>query len=83
VDAAWDTSTIADLALPHIDGPYPRGYRLRQRISKRVRAAALLDPEIARRTDEVGFMLRHPSSLRSPGTLTRAALAGHRSSFRR
>jgi 2-polyprenyl-6-methoxyphenol hydroxylase-like FAD-dependent oxidoreductase len=78
VDAAWDTSTTADLALPHINGPYPRGYRLRQRISKRVHAAALLDPEIARRVDEVGFMLRHPGSLRSPGTLARVALAGLR-----
>lgn len=83
VDAAWDTSTTADLALPHIDGPYPRGYRLRQRISKRVRAAALHDPEIARRTDEVGFMLKHPSSLRSSGTLTRVALVGLRTNFRR
>lgn len=28
VDAVWDVSTGADLALPHVDGPYPRGYRL-------------------------------------------------------
>jgi hypothetical protein len=27
--AAWQVSTTADVALPHVDGPYPRGYKLR------------------------------------------------------
>jgi 2-polyprenyl-6-methoxyphenol hydroxylase-like FAD-dependent oxidoreductase len=75
VDAAWDTSTSADLALPHIDGPYPRGYRLRRRIDQRLRAAAFRDPVIARYFDEIGFMLRHPGSLYRPRILARALLA--------
>ena len=75
VDAAWDASTTADLALPHVDGPYPRGYRLRRRADRRIRAAALRDPQIARRVDEIGFMLAHPRSLYRAGILARALRA--------
>jgi 2-polyprenyl-6-methoxyphenol hydroxylase-like FAD-dependent oxidoreductase len=78
VDAAWDTSTTADLALPHIDGPYPPGYRLRQRMDERIRAAALRDPVIAGCLDEIRFMLKHPRSRYRPGILTRVLLAGLR-----
>jgi 2-polyprenyl-6-methoxyphenol hydroxylase-like FAD-dependent oxidoreductase len=72
VDAAWGTSTSADLALPHIGGPYPRGYRLTRWAGDRLVAAAQVDPVIARRFDEVVHMLNHPSTLSAPGTLVRA-----------
>jgi 2-polyprenyl-6-methoxyphenol hydroxylase-like FAD-dependent oxidoreductase len=75
VDAAWGLSTNADLALPHIDGPYPRGYRLTRWVSRRLVEAAQVDPVVARRFDEVSFMLRHPATLTGPGTLARAVWA--------
>jgi 2-polyprenyl-6-methoxyphenol hydroxylase-like FAD-dependent oxidoreductase len=82
VDAAWEASTLADLALPHVDGPYPRGYRRRQWIRKQVMAASLRDPRIGQRADLVGFMLRDPRLLSSPGTLALVALVKMRAVFR-
>jgi hypothetical protein len=72
VDAAWGLSTSADLALPHIGGPYPRGYRLTRWFGDRIVEAAQVDPVVARRFDEVMHMLRHPSTLAGAGTLTRS-----------
>lgn len=82
VDAAWGIATGADLALPHVDGPYPRGYRLRRWINNQIRAASFLDPEIGRRLEEVTWMLKHPSSLAAPGTLIRAIRANRRARTR-
>jgi 2-polyprenyl-6-methoxyphenol hydroxylase-like FAD-dependent oxidoreductase len=78
VDAAWATSTSADLALPHVNGPYPRGYRLSNWMSGQIIAASVTDSTIARQFDEVTFMLRHPSSLARPGTLLHALRANWR-----
>lgn len=78
VDAAWSTSTSADLALPHVNGPYPRGYRLSNWISDQIIDASVTDPEIARRFDDVIGMLAHPSSLATPGTVLRALRANRR-----
>jgi 2-polyprenyl-6-methoxyphenol hydroxylase-like FAD-dependent oxidoreductase len=72
VDAAWDLSTGGDLALPHVDGPYPRGYRLQSLLTKQIIKAAVHDQVISRRFDEVSFMRAHPSTLARPGTLVRA-----------
>ena len=83
VDAAWDISTGADLALPHVDGPYPRGYRLTSWITRQIVAAAVVDPVICRRFDEVTFMLAHPRSLAAPGTLLRSVLVNLRTRMRR
>jgi 2-polyprenyl-6-methoxyphenol hydroxylase-like FAD-dependent oxidoreductase len=82
VDAAWGLATGVDLALPHVDGPGPRGYRLLRWIYNQVRAASFLDPEIGRRFEEVTWMLKHPSSLAAPGTLTRAIRANRRARTR-
>jgi hypothetical protein len=82
VDAAWGLATGADLALPHVDGPCPRGYRLLRWIYNQVRAASFLDPEVGRRLEEVTWMLKHPSSLAAPGTLTRAIRANRRARTR-
>jgi 2-polyprenyl-6-methoxyphenol hydroxylase-like FAD-dependent oxidoreductase len=78
VDVAWGTATGADLALPHVNAPPPRGHRLVQWINGKVRPASFLDPEIARRVEEVSWLLRHPSSLAAPGTLIRAIRANRR-----
>ncbi|MFD8499362.1 FAD-dependent oxidoreductase [Amycolatopsis sp. NPDC059657] len=71
-DAAWKMSTAADLARPDIDGPYPRWFRLDQWLTGHVIAASVTDSETAARFNAVTYMLRHPRTLRSPGTLLRA-----------
>lgn len=73
VDAAWQTSTSADLSLPHVTGPYPRGYRLAARLGDLVVRASVTDVEINRRFLRVTHMREHPSLLARPGTLLRAA----------
>lgn len=83
VDAAWDTSALPDLALPHVDGPYPRGYWLIKRISQQLMAAVERDSGLMGRLEEVGFMLRHPTSLSTPGVLARILMVNLRASFRR
>lgn len=72
VDAAWQVSTFADLALPHVDGPYPRGYRLVKAISGLVFQAAAGDPHVNVQFNRVTTMLDHPSALARPQTLLRA-----------
>jgi 2-polyprenyl-6-methoxyphenol hydroxylase-like FAD-dependent oxidoreductase len=72
VDAAWRVSTFADLELPHVDGPYPRGYRLVKWISGLVFQAAATDPEINVRFSRVTTMLDHPTALARPQTVLRA-----------
>jgi 2-polyprenyl-6-methoxyphenol hydroxylase-like FAD-dependent oxidoreductase len=72
VDAAWQTSTSADLALPHVDGPYPRGYRLTRWLSGQIMRASITDRAVSHRFDAVTTMLSHPSTLATPGLLLRA-----------
>lgn len=72
VDAAWQVSTFADLELPHVDGPYPRGYRLTKWISGMVFTAAGLDSRLNNQFTRVTTMLDHPSALARPQTLLRA-----------
>jgi hypothetical protein len=75
VDAAWQISTMADLALPHVDGPYPRGYRLLQWVSGLIFKASMRDHTVSQRLNKVTTLLAHPSSLASPGFLLRALTA--------
>jgi len=72
VDAAWQVSTFADLSLPHVDGPYPRGYAIIKRIAGLVFKASATDPVVAARMSEVTTMLAPPSALARPSTLLRA-----------
>jgi len=72
VDAAWQTSTTNDLALPHVDGPYPRGYRVAHRLSDLILRASVADVEINRRFLQVTHMRAHPNTLIHPGVLLRA-----------
>ncbi|GAA1205322.1 FAD-dependent oxidoreductase [Pseudonocardia alaniniphila] len=75
VDAAWQTSTTADLALPHVDGPYPPGYRLIAGLANLIFMTSADDRELNRRLSMVTTMLAHPNSLARPGVLIHAALA--------
>jgi hypothetical protein len=56
VDAAWQISTTADLALPHVDGPYPRGYRVVSGLGNMVFAMSAVDQELNRRMTMVTTM---------------------------
>ncbi|MET8255067.1 FAD-dependent monooxygenase [Micromonospora sp. NPDC005197] len=78
VDAAWSTSTSADLALPHVDGPYPRGYRVSSWVSRQILTATVTDVAIARRFNEVVSLREHPLSLATPGVILGALRANRR-----
>ncbi|MEU6036103.1 MULTISPECIES: FAD-dependent oxidoreductase [Actinomadura] len=75
VDAAWQTSTTNDLALPHVTGPYPRGFRLAHRISDLILRASVTDAEVNHRFIQVTHMRAHPNTLIRPGLLLRALRA--------
>ncbi|WP_433476957.1 FAD-dependent oxidoreductase [Spirillospora sp. CA-142024] len=75
VDAAWQTSTTNDLALPHVTGPYPRGFRVAHRISDLILRASVTDAEINHRFLQVTHMRAHPNTLIRPGLLLRAMRA--------
>lgn len=72
VDAAWGMSTSADLSRPSVAGPYPRGYRLSRWVGDQIFAASVVDATICRRLEDVTQMMRHPSTLATPGALLRA-----------
>lgn len=72
VDAAWQVSTFADLELPHVDGPYPRGYKLIRWLTGLVFQACLIDQAVNERLFRVTTMLAHPNSLAGPATVARA-----------
>ncbi|MGI5213772.1 FAD-dependent oxidoreductase [Plantactinospora sp. CA-290183] len=76
VDAAWQISTAADIELPHVNGPYPRGYRITRWVGDLVFRVSRFDPVISSRFNRVTTMLDHPSVLSHPGTLLRALRLG-------
>ncbi|MCO8274931.1 FAD-dependent monooxygenase [Actinoplanes sp. TRM 88003] len=78
VDAAWQVSTMADLALPHVDGPYPKGYKAISWLSGLVFKASMRDQTISQRLGQVTTMLAHPSALTEPRFLLRALAIGAR-----
>ncbi|MFC3739452.1 FAD-dependent oxidoreductase [Paractinoplanes deccanensis] len=78
VDAAWQVSTMADLALPHVDGPYPAGYRAIRWASGLIFKASMRDQAVNHRLGQVTTMLAHPSALTSPRFLVRALSIGAR-----
>ncbi|MEU4782656.1 FAD-dependent oxidoreductase [Micromonospora sp. NPDC023633] len=78
VDVAWSMSTSADLALPHVDGPYPRGYRFSSWVSRQIVAATVTDVPTARRFNEVVSLRAHPRSLATPGVVLGALRANRR-----
>ena len=78
VDAAWQVSTMADLALPHVDGPYPRGYRVVRWLSGRIFTASMRDQTVNKQLALVTAMLAHPSALITSRLLLRMLTGGAR-----
>ncbi|NUS58736.1 MAG: hypothetical protein HOV66_28370 [Streptomycetaceae bacterium] len=78
VDAAWQTSVLDDLRLPHVDAPRPRGFALKNTIGDMVMRASVTDPKVARKFLDVMHMLAGPDSMMRPGILVRSALATRR-----
>lgn len=78
VAGAWQLSTAADLAQPHVTGPYPRGYRLQKWVADRLTEASVLDPVVNTAYMDVVNMRKPPAALTDLRLLTRAArvLAG-------
>ncbi|GGV30752.1 hypothetical protein GCM10010245_49750 [Streptomyces spectabilis] len=66
VDAAWDLSTLSDLALPHVNGPYPPGYPISKKLFERINRASAADRRVNEVLLDVVNMKTHPSVLRSP-----------------
>ncbi|MEV0277872.1 hypothetical protein AB0I22_16040 [Streptomyces sp. NPDC050610] len=69
VDAAWGLSTLGDLAMPHVTGPYPRGYRFTNWYIGKLVLASVTDAEVNRRYLAVAHMREHPRVLTEPSTL--------------
>ncbi|MFJ7068059.1 FAD-dependent oxidoreductase [Streptomyces sp. NPDC101115] len=73
VDAAWQLSTTADLAQPHVTGPYPPGYRLLRWAGDRITEASVLDSAVNTTYTNVLNLIEHPRALTRPALLLRAA----------
>ncbi|MDF2267694.1 hypothetical protein P2Q00_19960 [Streptomyces coacervatus] len=73
IDAGWKLSTTADLAQPHVTGPYPRGYPLIRWVGDKITQASVRDPEINRVYMDVLHMRRHPRTLTRAHVLLRTA----------
>ncbi|MFB7512961.1 FAD-dependent monooxygenase [Streptomyces sp. NPDC056144] len=72
VEGAWQLSTAADLAQPHVTGPYPRGYRVQKWVADRLTEASVLDSAVNTRYMGVVNMELPPSALTDPRFLARA-----------
>lgn len=75
VDAAWQLSLTADLAQPHVTGPYPRGYRFLRWAGDKLMVASIFDPVVNQAYMDVLHMKAHPRTLTNPRLLKRAAQA--------
>ncbi|MFD4370152.1 FAD-dependent monooxygenase [Streptomyces sp. NPDC058486] len=73
VDAAWQLSTAADLAQPHVTGPYPRGYRAQKWVADRLTEASVRDSDVNARFMAVVNMEMPPTALTDVRFLARAA----------
>ncbi|MEU5915368.1 hypothetical protein [Streptomyces sp. NPDC047141] len=73
VDAAWQLSTTADLAQPHVTGPYPRGYRILRWAGDRITTASVRDSRVNQTYLDVVHMRTHPRALTTPRVLARTA----------
>jgi len=79
VDAAWQTSAVPDLALPHVNAPRSFGSRVGQVYADMLVDATVTDVPLASRFADVTFMRTHPNTLLGPGVVARTlALAAGR-----
>ncbi|MGC5263948.1 FAD-dependent oxidoreductase [Streptomyces cyaneofuscatus] len=75
VNAAWQVSTTADLAQPHVTGPYPFGYPLLRWAADQVTRASIIDARVNSTYMDVVHMRQHPRALTSPRVLLRTTRA--------
>ncbi|WP_235023618.1 hypothetical protein [Streptomyces sp. WAC05374] len=73
VDGAWQLSTAADLAQPHVTGPYPRGYRVQKWVADKLTEASVIDSVVNTAYMSVVNMEQPPKALTDPRLLLRAA----------
>ncbi|MER8046153.1 FAD-dependent monooxygenase [Streptomyces sp. NPDC094032] len=73
VEGAWQLSTAADLAQPHVTGPYPRGYRVQKWVADRLTEASVIDSEVNTAYMSVLNMEQPPRALTDLRLLGRAA----------
>ncbi|GGU38118.1 FAD-dependent oxidoreductase [Streptomyces violascens] len=73
VNAAWQLSTTADLAQPHVSGPYPPGYAMTRWVGDRVIEASVRDSAVNRVFMDVLHMRARPQALSRPRVLLRTA----------
>ncbi|MDP9612914.1 NAD(P)/FAD-dependent oxidoreductase [Streptomyces demainii] len=73
VNVAWQMATFADLAQPHVTGPYPRGYEVLRRVNEMVTAASISDSRVNQVLMDVLHLRTHPKALTRPTVLLRAA----------
>ncbi|MGW7433265.1 FAD-dependent oxidoreductase [Streptomyces sp. NPDC054861] len=73
VDGAWQLSTAADLAQPHVIGPYPRGYRVQKWVADKLTEASVRDTAVNERYMGVVHMQLPPKALTDIRFLARAA----------
>ncbi|MET9427812.1 MULTISPECIES: FAD-dependent monooxygenase [unclassified Streptomyces] len=73
VEGAWQLSTVADLAQPHVTGPYPRGYRVQKWVADRITEASVCDSAVNARYMGVVNMELPPKALTDFRFLARAA----------
>ncbi len=75
IDAAWQLSTGADLALPQVPGPRPLPLRVLNAYVDAVQAAAERDPAVVTSFLRVTTLLDPPSRLLAPALVARVARA--------
>ncbi|WP_434598529.1 FAD-dependent oxidoreductase [Streptomyces sp. A5-4] len=73
IDAAWKVTTTADLAQPHVNGPYPFGYPVLRWAGDQVTRASIVDPRVNGPYMDVVHMRRHPRALMSPRVMLHTA----------
>ncbi|GHG05202.1 FAD-dependent oxidoreductase [Streptomyces filamentosus] len=73
VSGAWQLSTAADLAQPHVTGPYPRGYRVQKWVADKLTEASVLDSVVNTAYMGVVNMQQPPTTLTDLRLLGRAA----------
>ncbi len=79
MDAAWQTSAVPDLALPHVDAPRTLASRAGAAYATMLIDATVTDTELARKFTRVTAMRAHPNTLAHPSVVTRTlALAAAR-----
>ena len=82
VDAAWQTSAVPDLALPHVESRDTLMSRIGGAYASMLIDGTITDVKLARRFSDVTFMQSHPSTLVDPGVVVRTLALGAKRAIR-